>query len=65
MPTRAGSIAIFCARGVRVPIIVSNLLTIPVGFVTTAIWRSKWKKKLDYDPFTVLMRDRATIDAAS
>jgi uncharacterized protein (TIRG00374 family) len=53
------------AAGVIVFRIYNWLLTILVGFTTTAIWRSKWKKKLDYDPFTVLMRDRATIENAT
>lgn len=30
------------------------LLVIPVGFVSTATWRSSWRKKLGYDPFTIL-----------
>lgn len=53
------------AAGVIVFRIFNWLLTIPVGFAATAIWRAKWKKKLDYDPFTVLMRDRSTIEAVS
>ena len=53
------------AAGVIVFRMFNWLLTIPVGFITTAVWRNKWKKKLDYDPFTVLMRDRATIENAT
>lgn len=30
------------------------LLVIPIGFVTTTVWRSRWRKRLGYDPFTIL-----------
>ncbi|MFW2332422.1 lysylphosphatidylglycerol synthase transmembrane domain-containing protein [Ilumatobacter sp.] len=42
------------AAGVIVFRLYNWLLVIPVGFVTTAVWRSQWRKKLGYDPFTIL-----------
>jgi uncharacterized membrane protein YbhN (UPF0104 family) len=53
------------AAGVIVFRIYNWSLTIPVGFTTTAILAKQVEKKLDYDPFKVLMRDRATIEDAT
>ena len=44
------------AAGVIVFRIYNWLLVIPVGFTATAVWRSKWRKRLGFDPFTILMR---------
>jgi len=44
------------AAGVIVFRIFNWLLVIPVGFISTALWRKRWKRKLGYDPFTILMK---------
>jgi uncharacterized membrane protein YbhN (UPF0104 family) len=44
------------AAGVIIFRIYNWLLVIPVGFTATAVWRSKWKKRLGYDPFTILLK---------
>ncbi len=44
------------AAGVIVFRIVEWLLVIPVGFISTAVWRSRWRSRLGFDPFTILAR---------
>ena len=51
------------AAGVIVFRMFNWLLVIPVGFLSTAVWRSRWKKRLGYDPFTILARQGATAAA--
>lgn len=46
------------AAGVIVFGIFNWLLVIPVGFISTAVWWSRWKRKLGYDPFTILRERR-------
>lgn len=42
------------AAGVIVFRLYNWLLVIPVGFVSAAVWRSRWTKRLGYDAFAVL-----------
>jgi len=44
------------AAGVIIFRIYNWLLVIPVGFTATAIWRNIWKKRLGFDPFTILLQ---------
>jgi uncharacterized protein (TIRG00374 family) len=48
------------AAGVIIFRIYNWLLVIPAGFAATAVWRSKWKKRLGFDPFTILLKQRDT-----
>ncbi len=51
------------AAGVTIFRIFNWLLVVPVGFTATAVWRSTWKKRLGFDPFTILTRPEDTVTA--
>jgi hypothetical protein len=51
------------AAGVIIFRIYNWLLVIPVGFAATAVWRSKWMKRLGFDPFTILMQKQPADEA--
>lgn len=52
------------AAGVIVFRLYNWLLVIPIGFISTAVWRSRWTKRLGYDAFTVLARGDPATPAA-